>query len=181
MKRCCTYKTLKLILQPFVENALYHGIEYMVDEGLIHISVGKDNEKILFEIRDNGVGMSEETLKNILSGQVKSEKGSGVGLRNVHERIQLYFGLEYGVKVESELEEGTSSQDLDSSCYWMMNREEKGHGYNNESKIPTLHAVLVAVIAMSSCTKQTETPHQSSRRNIWRLYSEVKTATTGRR
>ncbi len=65
------------------------------------------NEKILFEIRDNGVGMSEETLKNILTGHVKSEKGSGVGLRNVHERIQLYFGSEYGVKVESELEEGT--------------------------------------------------------------------------
>ena len=64
-------------------------------------------EKILFEIRDNGVGMSEETLKSILSGQVKSEKGSGVGLRNVHERIQLYFGMEYGVSVESELEEGT--------------------------------------------------------------------------
>jgi two-component system sensor histidine kinase YesM len=102
-----SYKTLKLILQPFVENALYHGIEYMVDEGLIHISVGKDNEKILFEIRDNGVGMSEETLKNILTGHVKSEKGSGVGLRNVHERIQLYFGSDYGVYVESELEEGT--------------------------------------------------------------------------
>ena len=102
------YKTLKLILQPFVENSLYHGIEYMVDEGLIHISVGKVNEKILFEIRDNGVGMSEETLKNILTGHVKSEKGSGVGLRNVHERIQLYFGSEYGVKVESELEEGTT-------------------------------------------------------------------------
>lgn len=102
------YKTLKLILQPFVENALYHGIEYMVDEGLIHISVGKVNEKILFEIRDNGVGMSDETLKNILTGHVKSDKGSGVGLRNVHERIQLYFGSEYGVKVESELEEGTT-------------------------------------------------------------------------
>lgn len=102
------YKTLKLILQPFVENALYHGIEYMVDEGLIHISVGRINEKILFQIRDNGVGMPEETLKNILTGHVKSEKGSGVGLRNVHERIQLYFGSEYGVKVESELEEGTT-------------------------------------------------------------------------
>jgi two-component system sensor histidine kinase YesM len=102
------YKTVKLILQPFVENALYHGIEYMVDEGLIHISVRKINDKILFQIQDNGVGMSDETLKNILSGHVKSEKGSGVGLRNVHERIQLYFGSEYGVKVESEIEEGTT-------------------------------------------------------------------------
>lgn len=101
------YKTLKLILQPFVENALYHGIEYMVDEGHIHISAGKIKDNIVFQVRDNGVGMSEETLKNIMNGSVKSEKGSGVGLRNVHERIQLYFGQEYGVKVESELEEGT--------------------------------------------------------------------------
>lgn len=101
------YKTLKLILQPFVENSLYHGIEYMVDEGHIHISAEKMNDKILLQVRDNGVGMSEETLKNIMIGSVKSDKGSGVGLRNVHERIQLYFGSEYGVKVESELEEGT--------------------------------------------------------------------------
>ncbi|MDD9272168.1 histidine kinase [Paenibacillus sp. GCM10023248] len=101
------YKTLKLILQPFVENALYHGIEYMVDEGHIHISARKFKDTIVLQVRDNGVGMSEETLKNIMNGSVKSEKGSGVGLRNVHERIQLYFGPEYGVKVESELEEGT--------------------------------------------------------------------------
>ncbi|GGA09995.1 histidine kinase [Paenibacillus marchantiophytorum] len=101
------YQTLKLILQPFVENALYHGIEYMVDKGHIHITASRQEERILFQIRDNGVGMSEETLKNILSGQVKSDKGSGVGLRNVHERIQLYFGSDYGVTVESELEEGT--------------------------------------------------------------------------
>lgn len=101
------YKTLKLILQPFVENSLYHGIEYMVDEGHIHISARKMDDSILLQVKDNGVGMSEETLKNILIGSVKSDKGSGVGLRNVHERIQLYFGADYGVKVESELEEGT--------------------------------------------------------------------------
>lgn len=101
------YKTLKLILQPFVENSLYHGIEYMVDEGHIHISARKMDDRILLQVQDNGVGMSEETLKNILIGSVKSDKGSGVGLRNVHERIQLYFGADYGVKVESELEEGT--------------------------------------------------------------------------
>ncbi|TXK78408.1 sensor histidine kinase [Paenibacillus sp. N3.4] len=101
------YKTLKLILQPIVENALYHGIEYMVDVGMIHIWVGIVDEKIFLQIRDNGVGMSEETLSRILAGQTKSEKGSGVGLRNVNERIKLYFGVHYGVAVESELEEGT--------------------------------------------------------------------------
>jgi len=102
------YKTLKLIVQPIVENALYHGIEYMADEGLIQISVKIVHERILFEIRDNGVGMSEETLKTIVNGQGKSAKGSGVGLRNVIERIKLYFGSSYGVTVESELEEGTT-------------------------------------------------------------------------
>ncbi|MBD0383184.1 cache domain-containing sensor histidine kinase [Paenibacillus sedimenti] len=101
------YKTLKLILQPIVENALYHGIEYMVDEGHIRISARIEGERILFQIRDNGVGIPEETLKGILSGQTKSEKGSGVGLRNVNERIKLYFGPSYGVTVESEPEEGT--------------------------------------------------------------------------
>ncbi|MEW9702035.1 histidine kinase [Paenibacillus sp. SI8] len=102
------YKTLKLILQPIVENALYHGIEYMADEGFIQISVAIVGERICLQIRDNGVGISEEKLKGILSNQVKSEKGSGVGLRNVHERIQLYFGDSYGIAVESELEEGTT-------------------------------------------------------------------------
>ncbi|MFC5451357.1 cache domain-containing sensor histidine kinase [Paenibacillus aestuarii] len=104
------YKTLKLIIQPIVENALYHGIEYMADEGLIQISVKIVHERILFQIRDNGVGMSEETLKNIMNGNGKSAKGSGVGLRNVNERIKLYFGASYGVTVESELEEGTTVQ-----------------------------------------------------------------------
>ncbi|UJF36472.1 histidine kinase [Paenibacillus hexagrammi] len=102
------YKTLKLILQPIVENALYHGIEYMADEGSIQIIVKVVDERILLQVKDNGVGMSEATMKGILSGAAKSEKGSGVGVRNVHERIQLYFGREYGITMESELEEGTT-------------------------------------------------------------------------
>ncbi|MGG1520047.1 sensor histidine kinase [Paenibacillus oryzisoli] len=103
-----TYRTPKLILQPFVENALYHGIEYMADTGHIVVAVAQEGETIVMQVRDNGVGMSEDTLKSLLTGQVKSKDGSGVGLRNVHERIQLIYGRGYGVSIASELEEGTT-------------------------------------------------------------------------
>lgn len=101
------YKTVKLILQPIIENSIYHGIEYMVDEGYINIYAKKENEKLLFIIEDNGVGMPREEAKKILSQESRNSKGSGVGLKNVHDRIQLYFGKEYGIDLESELEEGT--------------------------------------------------------------------------
>jgi len=101
-------KTLKLILQPIVENAIYHGIEKMADPGMIWITVKKIDSKILFQIRDNGLGMPEHVRAQILTGQYKSEDGSGVGIRNVHERIQLFFGTEYGLEIESELENGTN-------------------------------------------------------------------------
>ncbi|WP_134686541.1 sensor histidine kinase [Brevibacillus migulae] len=101
-------KTLKLILQPIVENAIYHGIEKMADPGMIWIKVEKIDDNLLFQIRDNGLGMPEHVRANILTGQYKSEDGSGVGTRNVHERIQLFFGTEYGLEIESELENGTN-------------------------------------------------------------------------
>lgn len=102
------YKTLKLVLQPIIENAIYHGIEYMVDEGLIKISAQAVDGKLLFTVTDNGLGMTKETMDNLLSREVKSSKGSGVGVKNVHERIKLCFGKEYGLQIESEIEEGTT-------------------------------------------------------------------------
>ncbi|WP_051459440.1 sensor histidine kinase [Paenibacillus zanthoxyli] len=100
--------TVKLILQPIVENALYHGIEMMPDEGFIHIAAELRNGLVVITVSDNGLGMSGDMLKNILKGAVKSGGGSGVGVRNVHERIRLYYGREYGLSFESELEEGTT-------------------------------------------------------------------------
>lgn len=102
------YKTLKLILQPIIENAIYHGIEYMVDEGLITIWGRIMDGKLLFEVRDDGLGMKKDILENILSREAIDKKTFGVGVKNVHERIRLYFGNEYGLEIESELEEGTS-------------------------------------------------------------------------
>ncbi|WP_139903460.1 sensor histidine kinase [Clostridium thermarum] len=101
------YKTLKLILQPVIENSIYHGIEYMVDKGLIKISAEIVHNKLLFTVSDNGLGMPPEVLESLLSKESKSNKGSGVGVKNVHERIQLSFGKEYGLQIESEQEVGT--------------------------------------------------------------------------
>jgi two-component system sensor histidine kinase YesM len=102
--------TLKLILQPLIENAIVHGIEYHMDEGSIEIDVQRDEQDVVFRITDNGVGMSEEQMAALLSVRavVKSGAGSGVAVRNVHDRIRLYYGEGYGLNYASELEEGTS-------------------------------------------------------------------------
>nr|WP_277468755.1 MULTISPECIES: sensor histidine kinase [unclassified Paenibacillus] len=102
------FQTIKLILQPIVENALYHGIEMSPDEGLVRITAELQDDLIIIKISDNGIGMSKETLNTILSGGGKSGSGSGVGVRNVNERIGLYYGREFGLAFESELEEGTT-------------------------------------------------------------------------
>lgn len=100
--------TLKLIIQPLVENALMHGIEPSVDKGHIAISMWMDGSEVVIQINDNGLGMSEERLNHIVAGTVVSSKGSGVGVKNVQERIRLYFGSSYGLHFESEQEEGTT-------------------------------------------------------------------------
>lgn len=102
------YQTIKLILQPIVENALYHGIEMLPDEGFVSITAELVQGIIVIKVSDNGIGMSRETLSTILSGGVKNGGGSGVGVRNVNERIGLYYGREFGLAFESELEEGTT-------------------------------------------------------------------------
>jgi two-component system sensor histidine kinase YesM len=99
-------KTLKILLQPFVENAIYHGIKNKPEIGLIVISAREEGDNLVFEVIDNGLGMTEEKLHNILKHQER-EARSGVGVLNVNERIQLFFGQEYGVHFESELEIGT--------------------------------------------------------------------------
>ncbi|MGO4180531.1 sensor histidine kinase [Paenibacillus sp. TAF43_2] len=100
--------TLKLIVQPLIENALLHGIEPSVDKGHIAISMRLEGSEIVVKIVDNGLGMSEERLGKILTGAVVSSKGSGVGVMNVQERIRLFFGPSYGLHFESEQEVGTT-------------------------------------------------------------------------
>lgn len=102
------YLTLKLILQPLVENAIHHGIENSPDKGFIGIYVKSEGDNLVFRIKDNGVGMSAEAVEKIFSNVMRNGPGSGVGVRNVQERISLYYGKYYGLHFESEQEEGTT-------------------------------------------------------------------------
>ncbi|MBZ9686031.1 sensor histidine kinase [Clostridium estertheticum] len=101
-------KTLKIILQPIIENAINHGIKRMVDKGNIRISGQVIENKICLSVSDNGIGMSLEKVSKLLRKEQKVEGHSGIGVKNVHERIQLYFGLEYGLEISSEVDEGTT-------------------------------------------------------------------------
>ncbi|MCL6558979.1 MAG: sensor histidine kinase [Firmicutes bacterium] len=101
-------KTLKLILQPIIENAIYHGIERIHDKGIIKVTASIKGERVLLQVIDNGYGIKPEVLEGILKKESRNDVGSGVGLKNVHERIQLYFGEQYGLEIESELDVGTT-------------------------------------------------------------------------
>ena len=107
-EKVLSYSSLKLMLQPLVENAIYHGMEFMDGDGEIDVKVFKEDNSLYFTITDNGLGMSEDMVETLLNKDfVPSKKGSGIGVKNVNERIKLYFGSEYGLKVESEPDEGT--------------------------------------------------------------------------
>ena len=102
------YKTIKLVIQPLIENAIYYGMEYMDGEGEIHIRAYTREHDLYLEVDDNGPGMPEEQVEHLLTGGEKArQKGSGIGLKNVNQRIQLYFGTQYGLEIESEPDEGT--------------------------------------------------------------------------
>jgi len=100
--------TLKVLLQPLVENAIYHGIKNKYGTGTIRITGEREGETIVLRVNDNGVGMDEETRKSLLSPATDAKQGKGVGLMNVHERIRLYFGKIYGLTIDSEPDEGTT-------------------------------------------------------------------------
>lgn len=104
------YQILKLTLQPVVENALYHGIKYKRAKGCIHIHGEKEEDIIRLTVRDDGVGMDEEELAQLRQQIEKpcQETEKGFGLANVNERIHMYFGYEYGMKIESEKGKGTT-------------------------------------------------------------------------
>lgn len=103
-------KIIKLIIQPIVENAIYHGIKNVPGGGCIDIKVIKCQGKILVTVEDDGVGMSEEDINTLFNKKYALPKGKklgGVGVRNVDNRIKLHYGEEYGLEIESELYEGT--------------------------------------------------------------------------
>lgn len=101
--------TVKLIVQPLLENAIYYGVEHMDGEGEITLRGYEKDGDIFISVSDNGMGIPEETLATLLTDKARSRgKGSGIGLWNVNQRIQIYFGGDYGLIIESELDEGTT-------------------------------------------------------------------------
>ncbi len=108
-------RMLKITLQPLVENAIYHGIKEVDHPGLILIKGEKRDNSIILSVQDNGKGMDKTTLDTLTRSIYSSESDSdfsltrqGMGVRNVHERIRLYFGEAYGLSFFSSMEKGTT-------------------------------------------------------------------------
>ena len=102
---CLDYYCNKITLQPIVENSINHGLDLLVEEGRIQVEVLQDGDDILFRVRDNGVGMSQEQVDAIL--EQDPEDRTGIGIRNVNDRLRIYFGAPYGLRITSELDVGT--------------------------------------------------------------------------
>lgn len=97
---------LKLLLQPLVENAVHHGIKPKDGKGTVTIRVFSDEDEIIFIISDDGVGMSEEKIAEVMEGRSVTGK-SGFGLYNLMQRITLYHGIKQPVLIHSETGNGT--------------------------------------------------------------------------
>ena len=102
---CLGYYCNKITLQPIIENSINHGLDLMVDEGRIDVLVRQDGNDIVFSVRDNGVGMSEEQIEAIM--QHGPTDRTGIGIKNVNDRLKIYFGKSYGLHITSEPDVGT--------------------------------------------------------------------------
>lgn len=104
-KELLTLKTIKLLLQPLVENSIRHGRKSDEEVLMIRVRVQLDGERVCFSVEDNGVGIEQDKLEKLRSQLEKFEEG--YGLKNVHNRVRLTYGEEYGVKIESVFGKGT--------------------------------------------------------------------------
>ena len=102
---CLDYLCNKITLQPIIENAINHGLDLLVDEGHIDVEVKQDGEDIVFRVRDNGVGMTPEQIEAIMQRGPKDR--TGIGIKNVNDRLKIYFGKNYGLHITSEPDVGT--------------------------------------------------------------------------
>ena len=101
-------RVLKLLLQPLVENAIYHGIKHRRGRGMIRVSGRAEGAWLVLAVEDNGAGMSPERLAQVRAGlDAGAGVSSGYGLYNVNKRIQLYYNQPQGVWIESDEQTGT--------------------------------------------------------------------------
>lgn len=103
---CLKYPILKLVLQPLVENSLYHGIRQKGTPGTIILTAREQEDRIYLSVEDDGVGMSKEQINMILNEEISAQCKS-FGLRGTLERVRIFYGDENCFKIESEPEKGT--------------------------------------------------------------------------
>ncbi|WDH80612.1 sensor histidine kinase [Paenibacillus urinalis] len=103
------YLMPKMILQPIIENAIFHGFAELEEGGIITIQIQFLGDDIAIKVHDNGAGMDQETIEDLLEmNRTDADDGiNGIGVQNVQRRIQLHFGQSYGLQAESILGEGT--------------------------------------------------------------------------
>lgn len=102
---CLDYYCNKITLQPIIENAINHGLDLLVEEGHIAVRVFQQGEDIVFCVQDNGVGMTAEQIESIM--QHGPHDRTGIGIKNVNDRLKIYFGKSYGLHITSEPDVGT--------------------------------------------------------------------------
>ena len=100
---------IKLALQPLIENAIYHGLKYKEGKGLLIVRGYREGENAVLQIKDNGAGMDEQTLSHIFEKHKVNYRSNGVGVYNVQKRLQLYYGMDYGITYSSKQGEGTTA------------------------------------------------------------------------
>ena len=100
---------IKLVLQPIIENAIYHGLKYKESKGLLIVKGFMKDGNAVLQVIDDGVGMDEETLAHIYDKHKVNYHSNGVGVYNVQKRLKLYYGDGYGITYESEKGKGTTA------------------------------------------------------------------------
>lgn len=109
----------KLVIQPIVENAIVHGIENKIGKSTVKITGKKENDRIVFEVEDDGAGISRENLEKLRNSVALTRITENVALANIHNRIKLYYGEKYGIEIYSEEGKGTRvrvAMPVDDGC-----------------------------------------------------------------
>lgn len=121
-------RVAKLILQPLVENAIYHGIKYKEGKGKVLVEGFRREQELILRITDDGIGMTEEQMSKLFQKRETDMRRNSVGVLNVHERIRLYYGKNYGLSFESRTGVGTKVE-----IHIPYERGEGGETYDGES------------------------------------------------
>lgn len=121
-------RVAKLILQPLVENAIYHGIKYKEGKGKVLVEGFRREQELILRITDDGIGMTEEQMSKLFQKRETDMRRNSVGVLNVHERIRLYYGKNYGLSFESRTGVGTKVE-----IHIPYERGERGETYDDES------------------------------------------------